>query len=103
MFYNPYLKQFTAPRSGGISYSFTDDGFFEVAKFQYDSNSKLIISDIIGEKPNCFVAKLIWQHGTYQSNATTITMNPYKGDGAVQTLSPCQSKGKQVQMSVYAE
>ncbi|WFD00286.1 amino-acid N-acetyltransferase [Malassezia yamatoensis] len=103
MFYNPYMKQFLAPRSGGISYSFTDDGFFEVAKFQYNSNCKAIFSDNLAEKPGCFTAQLIWQHGTYVSNQSTITMNPYKGDGAVQTLNPCQSKDKQVQMSVYAD
>ena len=97
------MKQFTAPTSGGSSYSFTEDGFFEVAKFQYNSNCKLIDPDDSAEHPNCFTAQLIWQHGTYVSNESSITMNPYKGDGAVQTLSPCQSKDKQVQMSVYAE
>ncbi|KAI3617797.1 hypothetical protein CBS9595_003706 [Malassezia furfur] len=88
------MKQFTVPAAAGISYSFTNDGHFEMAKLAYSSNA---------EKPDCFEAQLIWQHGTYVSNTSTITMNPYKGDGAVQTVSPCNPEATRVQMSVYSE
>ena len=103
MFYNPIMKQFTVPQAAGISYSFTNDGHFEMAKLSYTSNGTCVCVLIAAEKPGCFEVQLIWQHGTYESNTSTITMNPYKGDGAVQTVNPCNPDATRVQMSVYSE
>lgn len=90
------------PKAAGISYSFTEDGYFEMAKVQYESNS-MCDPTYTGLKPECFEAKLIWQHGTYKSDAHTIDMYPYKGDGAVQTINNCKDKNEKVQMQVYSE
>ncbi|WFD28637.1 hypothetical protein MNAN1_003650 [Malassezia nana] len=79
-FYNPMKRQFSVPKNAGYSYSFTEDGFFETAQFFYQSNPT---------DPHCFNATLLWQHGTYNVSGHTLTMNPYKGDGAVQSMGQC--------------
>lgn len=94
MFYNPIKKLFNVPPVAGVSYSFTPDGYFEMARVKYNSSS---------EKPQCFKASLMWQHGTYEvHNKTSFTMHPYKGDGAVQIIDPCADGEKQVMMYVLA-
>ena len=94
MFYNPIKKLFNVPPVAGLSYSFTEDGYFEMARVKYNSSS---------EKPQCFKASLMWQHGTYEKhNDTSFTMHPYKGDGAVQIIDPCADGDKQVMMYVLA-
>lgn len=37
-FFNPFLQQFTIPKTAGVSFSFTPDNFFESAKYQYNSD-----------------------------------------------------------------
>ncbi|PKI85480.1 hypothetical protein MVES1_000118 [Malassezia vespertilionis] len=103
MFYNPYRKQFTVPRSAGISYSFLpsngsdNEGFFEEARFQYQSDS---------QNPHCFSAQLIWLHGRYKYGrnnlATDMTLSAYPGDSMIQTITnPECTGGKSVETDVY--
>lgn len=80
-FYNPITKNFTMPPTAGISYSFTNDGFFETAQFVYTPNPKT---------NRCFTAALSWQHGKYTINANnSLSLQPYPADGYVQVISPC--------------
>lgn len=101
-FYNPITKTFTVPRSGGISYSFTDDGFFETSTYRFESNRECslkraqLVARVLTLAPNaaannrCFKASLTWQHGTYTFNANnSISLTPYAADGLVQVMDPC--------------
>ncbi|CAD6884636.1 unnamed protein product [Tilletia controversa] len=80
-FFNPVTREFTLPKTAGISYSFTDDGFFEQASMTYQANPR---------RPACFNATLIWQHGTYSlfSNGS-IGLYPFAQDGYVAVINPC--------------
>lgn len=80
-FFNPITKDFTMPTTSGISYSFTNDGFFEEAKYQFTSNPTT---------NRCFKASLIWQHGTYALHPNgSLTLTPFPADGSIQVLDPC--------------
>lgn len=88
-FFNPANDSFRYPETAGISYSFTDDGFFEEAQYQYNSNAS---------NPLCVSAQLIWQHGIYNLNGTNwLALTPFKADGAMLQASRCASKTEQVQ------
>lgn len=80
-FFNPITQEFTLPATSGISYSFTDDGYFEESRYQFVSNPVT---------NRCFKASLIWQHGTYAFHSNgSITLQPYPADGYIQVLDPC--------------
>ncbi|KAK0545342.1 Reversal of tor2 lethality [Tilletia horrida] len=80
-FFNPVTREFTLPKTAGISYSFTNDGFFEQAQMTYQSNPKA---------PACFNATLIWQHGTYELYRNgSIGLTPFPQDGYVAIINPC--------------
>lgn len=88
-FYNPANNSFNYPQTAGISYSFTDDGFFEEAQYQYKIN---------GSDPYCVSAFLIWQHGIYTINNTNwLHLLPFKADGAMLQASRCDSSSERVQ------
>lgn len=88
-FFNPANQTFTYPKSAGMSYSFTDDGFFEEALYQYSSN---------GSNPQCVTAALIWQHGIYTLNDTNwLQLTPFRADGALLQASRCGPQSEQVQ------
>ena len=91
-FFNPMRRKFTVPKTSGYSYSFTRDGFFEMAQFTYNSS---------GRQPECFTASLKWQHGTYTLEGSNIHMKPYEGDGAIQVMGKCEDP--QVKMDYYSE
>ncbi|KAK0535240.1 Reversal of tor2 lethality [Tilletia horrida] len=80
-FFNPITREFTMPKTAGLSLSFTDDGFYEQAQMTYQSNPK---------QPACFNATLLWHHGTYQlySNGS-IGLRPFGQDGYVAVINPC--------------
>jgi len=79
-FAQPSNMSFTYPPVTGISYSFTDDGYFETARYRFNSN---------GTNPTCITGVLIWTHGTYalQTNGS-IVLTPF-GDGYQQVQDPC--------------
>jgi hypothetical protein len=72
---------FTYPANTGISYSFSEDGFFEEAQYRYDSNAT---------NPTCIRGKIIWQHGTYVINSDgSLDLTPFSTDGRIQVQDPC--------------
>ncbi len=80
-FINPITQEFTLPATTGISYSFTDDGFFEESRYQFTSNAVT---------NRCFKASLICSTALYQFHTNgSITLTPFPADGYVQVLDPC--------------
>jgi hypothetical protein len=79
-FANPSNLSFTYPATTGISYSFTGDGYYEIARYRFNGN---------GSEPSCITGVMNWVHGTYtlQSNGS-ITMQPFN-DGYQQIQDPC--------------
>ncbi|KAF8627409.1 hypothetical protein AX17_006224 [Amanita inopinata Kibby_2008] len=79
-FANPVNKTFNYPKTTGISYSFTNDGFYEIARYRFNGN---------GSEPTCITGVIGWVHGQYtlQPNGS-ITMLPL-GDGFQQVQDPC--------------
>ncbi|BEI80298.1 hypothetical protein CcaverHIS002_0108270 [Cutaneotrichosporon cavernicola] len=88
----PAENKFNPPNNTGISYSFTDDGFFEEAQYQFDSN---------GARPECIAAKLIFQHGTYELKGDSIVLHPFESDGRIQVQNACAAVSTNVYY--YAE
>jgi len=80
-FANPVNFTFNVPATTGISFSFTDDGYFEEARYQFNSN---------GTEPHCIQAYMIFQHGTYTFNPNgSISTMPIAADGRIQVQDPC--------------
>jgi hypothetical protein len=79
-FANPLNQSFMYPKTTGISYSFTDDGHYEIARYRFSSN---------GSQPNCVVGVLTWCHGTYTllSNGSIVVV-PF-ADGFQVVQDPC--------------
>ena len=84
MFFNPFQQRVTIPETPGISYSFTEDGYFETAKYKYESNPQRL---------DCFKISLTWQHGRYHIDPKngSIIMVPFGPDGYVQTMGRCET------------
>ncbi|KAF8838909.1 hypothetical protein BDN67DRAFT_991105 [Paxillus ammoniavirescens] len=79
-FAQPANESFTYPPTTGLSYSFTGDGFYEIARYRMTGN---------GPSPTCITGVMNWCHGTYQLLANgSIVMTPF-GDGYQQIQDPC--------------
>ncbi|KAI0292835.1 chaperone for protein-folding within the ER [Multifurca ochricompacta] len=82
-FANPANLTFVYPKTTGISFSFTETGFYEVARYRMSGN---------GSSPQCIIAVVNWAHGTFTYNLNgSITLYPF-GDGYQQIQSPCAAK-----------
>lgn len=79
-FANPLNQTFIFPKTTGMSYSFSSDGFYEIARYRFTGNPA---------QPNCITGVMNFAHGTYtlQSNGS-ITMIPF-GDGYQQVQDTC--------------
>jgi hypothetical protein len=80
-FYDPINDRFKEPSLTGISYSFTDDGFFEEAYYRAIANPT---------DPQCPEGLMQWQHGSYslQPNGSLVLV-PLAVDGRQLLSSPC--------------
>jgi len=81
-FASPSNVSFNYPPTTGVSYSFTSDGYYEIARYRFKSNAT---------KPKCITGVMTWCHGTYaiQTN-NSINMVPF-GDGYQQIQDPCSA------------
>ncbi|KAN0063478.1 Reversal of tor2 lethality [Thecaphora frezii] len=80
-FFWPANRTFTPPPVKGISYSFTDDGFWEQSLYLALDNPK---------DPSCVKSQLIWQHGTYQVyDNGTLLLTPFSHEGCQLITSSC--------------
>ncbi|EIW81532.1 hypothetical protein CONPUDRAFT_82418 [Coniophora puteana RWD-64-598 SS2] len=79
-FASPNNVSFHYPATTGMSYSFTTDGYYEIARYRMEGN---------GSAPNCITGVMNWAHGKYtlQPNGS-ITMTPF-GDGYQQIQDAC--------------
>jgi len=79
-FANPANMSFTYPKTTGISYSFSADGFYEIARYRFNGN---------GSEPTCITGVIGWVHGKYSLLGNgSIVMVPL-GDGFQQIQDPC--------------
>ncbi|KAI0049460.1 hypothetical protein FA95DRAFT_1463448, partial [Auriscalpium vulgare] len=82
-FANPANMSFIYAKTTGVSYSFTDDGYYEIARYRFNGN---------GSQPNCITGVISWAHGEYTLQANgSITMIPF-GDGYQQVQDPCAAE-----------
>lgn len=84
-FYDPVEELLIEPSLPGISYSFSEDGWFEEAMYQVTGNP---------QEPGCPTAVMIFQHGRYTiyDNGTLI-LTPVSVDGRQLLSDPCNDKG----------
>ncbi|KAF8194215.1 chaperone for protein-folding within the ER, fungal-domain-containing protein [Pholiota molesta] len=79
-FANPVNMSFNYPANTGVSYSFSQDGFYEISRYRFNSN---------GSDPTCITGVIGWVHGSYTLNPNgSISMIPM-GDGFQQIQDPC--------------
>ncbi|KAG4304377.1 hypothetical protein PORY_002087 [Pneumocystis oryctolagi] len=82
-FYDPVEDKMFPPKLTGISYSFTEDGFFEESLYRVNSNPTV---------PECSVSVLQWQHGTFQILENgSLLLDPFPSDGRQIYSNPCLS------------
>ena len=89
------------PPLTGISYSFTDDGFYEEAYYRAVSNRKrnsgavgsFILICATATDPSCPKGIIQWQHGKYQKNPNgSLSLLPFEVDGRQLLSDPCNYK-----------
>ncbi|GMG27208.1 unnamed protein product [Ambrosiozyma monospora] len=85
-FYDPVDELLIEPALPGISYSFTEDGFWEMALYQVTPDPR---------NHSCATAVLIFQHGTYtmDTDSGKLTMDPFEVDGRQLLSDPCNDDG----------
>ncbi|KAF2672580.1 hypothetical protein BT63DRAFT_420805 [Microthyrium microscopicum] len=80
-FYDSSRDLLIEPTHTGISYSFTDDGFYESAWYRAIANP---------QDPSCPSAMLQWQHGSYQKLSNgSLMLEPIAIDGRQLMSDPC--------------
>ncbi|KAI9865129.1 MAG: Reversal of tor2 lethality [Trichoglossum hirsutum] len=81
-FYDPVHERFIEPSLTGISYSFTEDGFYEEAYYRAISNPT---------SPQCPQGLMQFQHGTYvKADNGSLTLTPFAIDGRQLLSTPCK-------------
>ncbi|TID14137.1 hypothetical protein CANINC_004783 [Pichia inconspicua] len=89
-FYDPVDELLIEPALPGISYSFTEDGYWEEAIYQVSPNPR---------NHSCPAAVLIFQHGTYtMGNNGSLILTPFEVDGRQLLSEPCSDGG----VSIYS-
>lgn len=93
-FCDPVKLTFNYPKTTGVSYSFSADGFYEVARYRFNSN---------GSEPTCITGVIGWVHGKYTLNQNgSITLAPF-GDGFQQIQDPCAAVSNFIETYNYTE
>ncbi|EMC93268.1 hypothetical protein BAUCODRAFT_36940 [Baudoinia panamericana UAMH 10762] len=81
-FYDPINERLIEPSRTGISYSFTQDGWYEEAYYRAIANP---------QNPACPSGIMQWQHGNWVMNANgSLTLTPIEVDGRQLLSSPCE-------------
>jgi hypothetical protein len=93
-FATPAKLAFTYPKTSGVAYSFTNDGFVEISRYRFVSNASA---------PTCITGVISWMHGTYQlvDNGSLI-VTPF-GDGYQQVQDPCAAISNFIEDFNYTE
>ncbi|KAK2734193.1 Reversal of tor2 lethality [Myotisia sp. PD_48] len=82
-FYDPFNDRLKEPSHTGISYSFTDDGFFEQAYYRALPNPT---------RPDCPKGLMQFQHGKYNIKSNgSLVLTPFADDGRQLISDPCKN------------
>ncbi|KAJ7123348.1 chaperone for protein-folding within the ER, fungal-domain-containing protein [Mycena filopes] len=93
-FANPAQESFTYPNTTGVGYSFSDDGWYEIARYRFASNAS---------EPNCIIGTVVWAHGHYDLLGNgSIVLTPL-GDGYQQVQAPCAATSNFMQNYNFTE
>jgi len=93
-FANPAQESFTYPNTTGVGYSFSDDGWYELARYRFASNAS---------EPNCIIGTVVWAHGHYALEPNgSIVLTPV-GDGYQQVQAPCAATSNFIQNYNFTE
>ncbi|TFK27641.1 ROT1 protein [Coprinopsis marcescibilis] len=93
-FVDPATLLFNYPPNTGESYSFTEDGYYEIARYRFNSNAT---------DPRCIQGVMVWVHGEYTLNSNgTITMDPFP-DGFQQVQDPCAAESNFIETYNFRE
>jgi hypothetical protein len=79
-FAQPAEVSFTYPPTTGVSFSFSEDHWFEVAQYSFVSNA----SD-----PSCITGYMLWMHGTFTEETNGSLVLTPNGDGYQQVQDAC--------------
>ncbi|KAL1969839.1 hypothetical protein VTN77DRAFT_7348 [Rasamsonia byssochlamydoides] len=80
-FYDPISDRLKEPPLTGISYSFTDDGYYEEAYYRAIAQPS---------NPECAEGLMQWQHGTYSLEPNgSLVLTPFTSDGRQLISNPC--------------
>ncbi|KAI0671235.1 chaperone for protein-folding within the ER, fungal-domain-containing protein [Trametes maxima] len=111
-FANPANLSFNYPKTTGVSYAFTDDGFYEVARYRFTSNGETPQQYAPGRRtkhtspcsnPSCITGVLQWHHGTHQLlDNGSIVLTPF-GDGYQQIQDPCAAESNFIEDYNFTE
>ncbi|KAF3480550.1 ROT1 protein [Arthroderma uncinatum] len=85
-FYDPVNDKLIEPSLTGMSYSFSDDGFFEEAQYRAVSNPT---------NPECPKGYMLFQHGKYEIHPNgSLVLDPtyFQDDGRKLESNPCKGK-----------
>ncbi|KAI9892233.1 MAG: Reversal of tor2 lethality [Vezdaea aestivalis] len=84
-FYDPVNERLVEPELPGISYSFTQDGFYEEAYYRVLSNPT---------NPGCPRGMMQFQHGSYIRDPSngSLVLSPFGVDGRQLLSDPCKAK-----------
>jgi len=93
-FANPAQETFNYPNTTGVGYSFSDDGWYEIARYRFASNAS---------EPNCIIGTVVWAHGNYELVPNgSIILTPV-GDGYQQVQAPCAATSNFIQNYNFTE
>ncbi|KAJ7116304.1 chaperone for protein-folding within the ER, fungal-domain-containing protein [Mycena epipterygia] len=93
-FANPAQESFVYPNTTGVGYSFSDDGWYELARYRFASNAS---------EPNCIIGTVVWAHGHYALLPNgSIVLTPI-GDGYQQVQAPCAATSNFIQNYNFTE
>ncbi|KLJ05718.1 hypothetical protein EMPG_10808 [Blastomyces silverae] len=94
-FYDPEKDKLIEPSHTGISYSFSDDGFYEEAYFRAVSDPTT---------PECSKGIMQFQHGTYRVERNgSLMLTPFSSDGRQLISNPCASKSAEYYRYIQPE
>jgi len=93
-FADPAQESFHYPNNSGVGISFSDDGWYEVARYRFTSNAT---------EPNCIIGTVVWAHGHVALLPNgSIVLTPI-GDGYQQVQAPCAATSNFVQNYNFTE
>jgi hypothetical protein len=93
-FATPANLSFHYPKTSGVAYAFTNDGYVEISRYRFVSNASA---------PTCITGVISWTHGTYElMDNGSMVVTPF-GDGYQQVQDPCAAISNFIETYNYTE